>query len=98
MRSVGIRALREALSEYVRIAASGEVVLVTHRDVVVAELTAPQASRASRPADALLADLVRQGVITPASLVGAGPPLQAPIVEGERGDVLAELSADREDR
>ncbi len=98
MRSVGIRALKDSLSEYVRLAASGEVVLVTDRDVVVAELTAPQASRSSRPADALLADLVRRGVITPAPLMGAGPPLQAPIVLGERGDVLAELSADREDR
>jgi antitoxin (DNA-binding transcriptional repressor) of toxin-antitoxin stability system len=98
MRAVGIRALKDSLSEYVRLAASGEVVLVTDRDVVVAELTAPQTSRSSRPADALLADLIRRGLITPAPLAGAGPPMCASVVVGEAGDVLSELSADRGDR
>ena len=43
MRSVGIKILKNRLSEYVRLAASGEVVLVTDRDHVVAELVAPDA-------------------------------------------------------
>lgn len=38
MRSVGIKQLKARLSEYVRLAGSGEVVLVTDRDRVVAEL------------------------------------------------------------
>jgi prevent-host-death family protein len=38
MRSVGINILKNKLSEYVRLAASGETVLVTDRDRVVAEL------------------------------------------------------------
>ena len=38
MKSVGLRVLKNRLSEYVRLAASGETVLVTDRDPVVAEL------------------------------------------------------------
>jgi antitoxin (DNA-binding transcriptional repressor) of toxin-antitoxin stability system len=45
MRAVGIRALKDRLSEYVRVAADGETVLVTDRDKVVAELGPPQAGR-----------------------------------------------------
>ena len=36
MRSVGLKVLKNKLSEYVRLAASGETVLVTDRDRVVA--------------------------------------------------------------
>ena len=42
MRSVGLKVLKNKLSEYVRLAASGETVLVTDRDRVVAELGPPQ--------------------------------------------------------
>ena len=38
MRSVGIKMLKNKLSEYVRIASGGEIVLVTDRDRVVADL------------------------------------------------------------
>jgi len=38
MRAVGLKVLKNKLSEYVRLAASGETVLVTDRDRVVAEL------------------------------------------------------------
>jgi len=38
MRSVGIKQLKARLSKYVRLAGRGEVVLVTDRDKVVAEL------------------------------------------------------------
>jgi antitoxin (DNA-binding transcriptional repressor) of toxin-antitoxin stability system len=38
MKSVGIKQLKARLSEYVRLARGGEVVLVTDRDEVVAEL------------------------------------------------------------
>ena len=38
MRSVGIKLLKNKLSEYIRLAAGGETVLVTDRDRVVAEL------------------------------------------------------------
>jgi antitoxin (DNA-binding transcriptional repressor) of toxin-antitoxin stability system len=38
MKAVGIRDLKARLSEYVRLARSGETILVTDRDEVVAEL------------------------------------------------------------
>ena len=38
MRAVGLKVLKNRLSEYVRLAAGGETVLVTDRDRVVAEL------------------------------------------------------------
>jgi antitoxin (DNA-binding transcriptional repressor) of toxin-antitoxin stability system len=41
MRSVGLKLLKNKLSEYVRLAAGGETVLVTDRDRVVAEIGPP---------------------------------------------------------
>ena len=61
MRSVGLKVLKNKLSEYVRIAAGGEIVLVTDRDRVVAELGPPQAGRSTVLTDALLAEGVREG-------------------------------------
>ena len=43
MRAVGLKTLKNRLSEYVRLVANGETVLVTDRDRVVAELTPPRA-------------------------------------------------------
>ena len=88
--------MKDQLSEYVRLAASGEIILVTDRDVVVAELGPPQPERSASVADALLADLIRQGVLTPAPLAGAGPP--PPYVSTSSGDEQAELAWEREDR
>jgi antitoxin (DNA-binding transcriptional repressor) of toxin-antitoxin stability system len=69
MRSVGLKVLKNKLSEYVRIAAGGEIVLVTDRDRVVAELGPPQAGRSTVLADALLAEGVREGWVTPPVIV-----------------------------
>ena len=41
MRAVGLKVLKNKLSEYVRLAQGGETILVTDRDRVVAELTPP---------------------------------------------------------
>ena len=49
MRAVGIKILKNRLSEYVRLAASGESVLVTDRDRVVAQLGPPPPQRADTP-------------------------------------------------
>ena len=49
MRSIGIKALNSRLSEYVRLAAGGETVLVTDRGRGVAEIGPPQEARRSRP-------------------------------------------------
>ena len=74
MRSVGLKVLNNKLSEYVRLAAAGETVLVTDRDRVVAEIVPPRAERSPILADALLADMVRKGLLTPPTAPGKGPP------------------------
>jgi prevent-host-death family protein len=55
MKTVGVRELKNRLSEYIRRARSGESVLVTDRGQVVAELTPPGhgATDASVPAGLL---------------------------------------------
>ena len=49
MRAVGLRVLKNRLSEYVRLAASGETILVTDRERVVAEIVPPSEERARAP-------------------------------------------------
>jgi antitoxin (DNA-binding transcriptional repressor) of toxin-antitoxin stability system len=93
MRSVGIKVLKNKLSEYLRLAASGETVLVTDRDRVVAELIPPREGRSPAVTDAFLANAVQQGWLTPPSLVGQVPPKRLPVAPGR--DILAELAADR---
>jgi antitoxin (DNA-binding transcriptional repressor) of toxin-antitoxin stability system len=68
MRTVGIKTLNNRLSEYVRLAAAGETVLISDRDRVVAQLGLPEAGPSSGVVDAVLADAVRQGLVTPASV------------------------------
>ena len=97
MRSVGIKVLNSRLSEYVRMAASGETILVTDRDRVVAEIGPPRESRSPVLADAILADAVRKGWLTPPLLPFAGtPPVPEPVAPLD--EVLAELEGDRSER
>jgi antitoxin (DNA-binding transcriptional repressor) of toxin-antitoxin stability system len=96
MRSVGVKVLKNKLSEYLRLAAGGETVLVTDRDKVVAELIPPREGRSAPIADAFLAEAVRQGWLT-APLMRAGrPPPRLPVASTE--EILAELAKDRADR
>ena len=97
MRSVGLKVLKNKLSEYVRLAASGETVLVTDRDRVVAELVPPQPGR-GMPEEAFLAKGVREGWLTPARIPpGAPPPPRGePVVSHE--ELMREIEADRADR
>ena len=96
MRAVGLKTLKNKLSEYVRLAASGETVLVTDRDRVVAEIVPPQSGRAAFLGDAMLADAVRQGWVTPPALVAAGVPPRKPVMKFR--DLMRELDKDRDDR
>ncbi len=97
MRSVGIKALNSRLSEYIRLAASGETVLVTDRDRVVAEIGPPKETRSPFLADALLAEAVRAGLLTPPALPASGkPPASQPVAP--LSHLLAELNDDRTDR
>ena len=96
MRSVGLKVLKNRLSEYVRLAAAGETVLVTDRDRVVAELGPPATGRSPILEDARLAEAVRRGWVTAPSVGSLQPVPRAPIAPLE--DLLAELAADRDGR
>src|SRR5476651_606806 len=96
MRSVGLKTLKNKLSEYVRLAAGGETVLVTDRDRVVAEIGPPGPARSSMLSDALLLDAFRQGWLTAPTLVGRGPPPRKPVTTIDQ--LLTNLQRDRADR
>lgn len=96
MKAVGIKILKNKLSEYVKQAAGGEIILVTDRDRVVAELGPPHADRQPLLTDAVLADLERRGLITPPANPKAGPPPNLPVMTTDA--ILEELDRSREDR
>ena len=96
MRSVGLKVLKNKLSEYVRLAAGGETVLITERDRVVAEIVPPQPGRSPFLADALLAEAVREGWLTPPVLAGSDHPPRKPVMLLR--DLMRDLQQDREDR
>jgi antitoxin (DNA-binding transcriptional repressor) of toxin-antitoxin stability system len=64
MRSVGIRELKDRLSEYVRYVRSGETVLVTDRGEVVAELAPPGRAPGHPALPPGVAELARRGLLT----------------------------------
>jgi prevent-host-death family protein len=96
VRCVGLKTLKNRLSEYVRVAARGETVLVTDRDRVVAELTPPRADRAPYVGDALLAEALRKGWIAAPLMAAEDPPPRAPVAP--LSDLVRELDRDRSDR
>ena len=96
MRSVGLKILKNKLSEYVRLAAGGETVLITDRDRVVAEIIPPQPGRSPLLADARLAEAVREGWLAPPLLAGSNPPPRNPVMTLR--DLMQDLQRDREDR
>lgn len=94
MRTVGLKVLKNKLAEYVRIAAAGERILISDRDRVVAELVPPDAGRAEGVADAVLASLVADGVLSPP--LSPGRPLKADHPRDVAlGELLSELAGDR---
>ena len=97
MRAVGLKVLKNKLSEYVRLAAGGEVVLITDRDRVVAEITPPRPGRSALASDARLAELVREGLLTPPTIpFDAALPTMKPITTAAA--VLDALRQDRDSR
>jgi len=96
MRAIGIKSLKNRLSEYIRLVKAGETVLVTDRDQVVAELVPPRPERAGNLADALLAEAVRKGWVT-APLAASGElPISEPVAS--LSELLSELREDRDAR
>src|SRR5579872_3850711 len=67
MRTVGIRELKNSLSEYLRRVRSGESVLVTDRGEIVAELTPPGHSSSDPSAPPGILALARRGLATAGS-------------------------------
>jgi antitoxin (DNA-binding transcriptional repressor) of toxin-antitoxin stability system len=93
MRAVGLKVLKNKLSEYIRLATGGETVLVTDRDRIVAEIVPPQHGRAEWLGDAVLADAVRNGWVTPPAFPQQGAPPRSPVANLDV--LLRELSEDR---
>ena len=64
MKAVAIRELKNRLSAYLREVIAGEVVLVTDRGRVVAELRRPTTEMALGPTELALERLAAEGVVT----------------------------------
>ena len=96
VRSVGVKLLKNRLSEYIRLAVTGETVLVTDRDQVVAELGPPRSGRASTVSDAILAEAVRKGWIAPPTAPSDSPPRRLAVTSWQA--LQRELADDRDDK
>jgi antitoxin (DNA-binding transcriptional repressor) of toxin-antitoxin stability system len=95
MKAVGLKVLKNKLSEYVRMVEGGETILITDRDRVVAEMVPPPPEPASLP-DIRLAELVRKGYLTPARNPHGPVPKGHPIMKFD--ELMRELDEDRADR
>ncbi len=96
MRSVGLKVLKNRLSEYIRVAAGGETVLVTDRDKIVAEIVPPHADNSRTVSNAFLAEAVREGWVAPPVLRQGGTPGRKPVCSWK--ELNADLQKSREDR
>lgn len=98
MKEVGIRELKNRLSEYVRLVRAGEVVMVTDRGEVVAELRPPRSAGLAGQSGEYpgLADLARRGLVRlgepnrpglyPVLPAVTPPGTAAALLDEERGD------------
>ena len=93
MRTVGLKVLKNKLSEYVRLAAGGETVIVTDRGRAVAEIVPPR-----RGAESVIERGVREGWIRPAQKPFQPLAPRKPIPGYTLEQLLADLDRDREDR
>ena len=93
MRTVGLKTLKNKLSEYVRLAAAGETVVVTDRGRAVAEISPPRPK-----AETVIERGVREGWIRPAVRGPDWPPRGKPVPGLTFEQLMADLDRDREDR
>ena len=97
MRTVGLKVLKNKLSEYVRIAAAGETVRVTDRNRVVAELVPPRQTEQPLSREEFQAKGIREGWLTPAKAPHGPLPPRRPAMVPFQG-LMREIEEDREDR
>ena len=96
MRAVGLKVLKNRLSEYVRLAASGETVLVTDRDRVVAELVPPGCGSQSDAVGRVAGRRGPAGLAAAARAGGDGRAPRQPVAK--LATILRDLQADRDER
>ena len=93
MKSVGLKILKNKLREYVRLAASGETIVVTDRGRAIAEIVPLR-----HKSESIIERGVREGWITPAKRPFRPLPPRQPIPGYTLEQLLADLDRDREDR
>ena len=94
MITVGLKALKNKLSEYVRLAAAGETIVITDRNRIVAEIVPPR----RHDQDSFIERGVREGWLTPAKRPFEPLPPRKPVPGLTLEQLLADLDRDREDR
>jgi prevent-host-death family protein len=94
MKTVGVRELKNKLSEYLRRVRLGESVLVTDRGEVVAELLPPGQRQGDPSVPAGLQSLAKRGLLTLGAPIGTDlyPPLLRK--QGGRRSSVAQLLDD----
>jgi prevent-host-death family protein len=93
MKSVGLKVLKNKLSEYVRLAAAGETIVITDRNRIVAEIVPPR-----REPESIIERGVREGWIRPAKRPFKPLPPRRPIPGYTLEQLIADLDRDRADR
>lgn len=100
MKAVGIKTLKARLSEYLRLVKAGEVILVTERDEVIAELRPAHHQGIARDdLDSVMSDLADGGALTLRSNDERGWPGGSdslPLEGIDIADLVAKLRADTE--
>jgi prevent-host-death family protein len=93
MKQVGLKVLKNNLSEYVRAARAGETIVITDRGRPVAELNPPQPPKH----EDVIERGVREGWIRPAVRGPDWPPKPTPVEGYTLEQLLADLDEDRKD-
>ena len=92
MKTVGLKTLKNKLSEYVRAAAAGETIVITDRDRPVAELGPPQPKEETWRERG-----IREGWLRPAVRGPDWPPKGKPVPGLTFEQLMADLDESRKD-
>lgn len=95
MHKVGLKTLKNKLSEFVRLAAAGETVVITDRGRAIAEIVSSQTRTGLTTFEE---QGVREGWLRPAMRTGSWPPPSKPVPGLSFEQLMADLERDREDR